>query len=104
MRRSRKKFKITDEEALYIKEVTEEKTKDPAIQATVRAHQEDRVYLEGPFQGQVNGQIQAAYAERGRYDELGDVKYTDPGAIFDIMANTVILRNLQSSVSAPARS
>jgi type I restriction enzyme R subunit len=95
----RKTFDISDEEALYIKEVTEEKTKDPAIQSTVMAHREDRVYLEGPFQGQVNGQIQAAYAERGRYDELGDVKYTDQGAIFDIMANTVIVQNLQSAVS-----
>ena len=39
------------------REVTEEKTKDPAIQATVGAHQEGRVYLEGPFQGQVNSGI-----------------------------------------------
>lgn len=91
----RTKFEITDEEALYIKEVTEEKTKDSAIQATVQAHREDRVYLEGPFQGQVNGQIQAAYAERGRYDELAEEKYTDPGAIFDIMAITVIQQNLR---------
>ena len=89
------RLEISDEEALYIKEVTEEKTKDPAIQATVKAHREDRVYLEGPFQGQVNGQIQAAYAERGRYDELAEEKYTDPGAIFDIMAITVIQHNLQ---------
>ena len=87
-------FNITNEEALYIKEVTEEKTKDPAIHATVQAHSEDRGYLEGPFQGQVNGQIQAAYAERGRYEELGDEKYTDAGAIFDIMAMTVIQYNL----------
>src|ERR1039457_1301698 len=92
----RKKFNITDEEALYIKEVTTEKTKDPAIQATVMAHREDRVYLEGPFHGMVNGQIQAAYTQRGRYDELGDEKYTDPGAIFDIMAITVISQNLQA--------
>ncbi len=49
------RFAITDEEALYIKEVTEEKTKDPAIRTTVRAHKNDRVYLDGPFQGQVNG-------------------------------------------------
>jgi type I restriction enzyme R subunit len=79
----RMKFDITNEEALYIKEVTEEKTKDPIIQATVQAHREDWEYLESPFQGQVNGQIQAAYAERGRYDELTDLKYIDPGAIFD---------------------
>ena len=33
---------ISDEEALYIKQVTEEKTKDPAIRTTVQAHREDR--------------------------------------------------------------
>jgi type I restriction enzyme, R subunit len=98
----REKFKISAEEALYIKEVTEEKTKDPAIQATVRTHQEDYPYLEGPFHGQVNGQIQAAYAERGRYDELTDEKYIDPGAIFDIMAITVIRQNLQTVSAARA--
>ena len=79
-----------------IREVTEEKTKDPAIRATVRNHREDYPYLEGPFHDQVNGQIQAAYAERGRYDELTDEKYIDTGAIFDIMAITVIRQNLQT--------
>lgn len=96
----RDRFKISDEEALYIKEVTEEKTKDPAIQATVKAHKEDRLYLEGPYQEQVNSQIQAAYAERERYDELTDEKYIDPGAIFDIMAVTVIRQNLQAPVES----
>lgn len=65
------RFKISDEEALYIKEVTEEKTKDPVIQATVKAHRDDRVYLEGPYQGQVNGQIQAA-PEAGRGETLSE--------------------------------
>ena len=87
-------FEISDEEALYIKEVTEEKTKDDVIRETVQTHKDDRVYLEGSFQGQVNGQIQSAYAERGRYDELADDKYTDSGAIFDIMAVTVIRHHL----------
>jgi len=96
----RARFSITDEEALYIKEVTEEKTKDPAIQETVHAHKDDRVYLEGPYHGQVNGEIQAAYTARGRYEELADVKYTDPGAIFDIMAMTVIQHNLEKAAAA----
>lgn len=95
IREIRTRFSITDEEALYIKEVTEEKSKDPVIGSTVRAHKQDRVFLEGPYQGHVNGEIQAAYAERGRYEELGEGKYTDPGAIFDIMAITVIERNLR---------
>jgi type I restriction enzyme R subunit len=90
----REKFEITDEEALYIKEVTEEKTNDPEIRSTVQAHKQDRIYLEGAFQNQVNGQIQSAYAKRGRYDELADEKYIDVGAIFDIMAVTVVQQHL----------
>ena len=90
----RTKFKITDEEALYIREVTEEKSQDGAIRATVQIHKDDLVYLEGPFHSQVNGQIQMAYADRGRYDELADDKYKDAGGIFDIMAMTVIDNHL----------
>jgi len=87
-------FQISDEEALYIREVTEEKAEDVTIGATAQAHRNDPVYLEGPFQDQVNGQIQSAYEERGRYDEIADPKYTDKGAIFDIMAVTVIQHHL----------
>lgn len=93
-------FAITDEEALYIKEVTEEKTKDADIQAMVKAHKDDIVYLEGPYRGQVNGEIQTAYEERGRYEELADLKYRDIGGIFDIMAITVIHHNLQGTTAA----
>ena len=88
------KFDISDEEALYIKQVTEEKSVDPAIRTTVTAHREDRVFLEGAYRGQVNGEIQTAYDGRGRYEELADPKYTDTGGIFDIMAVTVIQTHL----------
>ena len=90
----RAKFDITDEEALYIKQVTEEKIADPVIRTTVHAHRDDRIYLEGPYRGQVNGDIQTTYDARGRYDELADPKYTDTGGIFDIMAVTVIQTHL----------
>jgi len=88
------KFDISDEEALYIKQVTEEKAADPIIRSTVTAHRDDGIYLEGAYRGQVNGEIQAAYDERGRYEELSDFKYTDVGGIFDIMAVTVIQHHL----------
>jgi type I restriction enzyme R subunit len=90
----RAKFDITDEEALYIKQVTDEKAADPVIRTTVHAHREDRIYLEGSYRGQVNGEIQTAYDGRGRYEELADPKYTDTGGIFDIMAVTVIQTHL----------
>jgi len=88
------RFDISDEEALYIKQVTEEKVADPVIHSTVIAHREDRLYLEGAYRGQVNGEIQIAYDGRGRYEELTDPKYTDTGGIFDIMAVTVIQNHL----------
>ncbi len=88
------RFDISDEEALYIKEVTEEKVADPAIRSTVTVHREDLLYLEGTYRGQVNGEIQTAYNERGRYEELSDLKYMDTGGIFDIMAVTVIQHHM----------
>lgn len=93
----RAKFDITDDEALYIKQVTEEKIADPVIRSTVQSHRDNLLYLEGPYRGQVNGEIQTTYDERGRYEELADPKYTDTGGIFDIMAVTVIQHNLSSA-------
>jgi type I restriction enzyme R subunit len=90
----RAKFDISDEEALFIKQVTEEKAADSAIRSTVAAHREDGVYLEGVYRGQVNNEIQTAYNGHGRYEELTDPKYTDTGGIFDIMAVTVIQHHL----------
>lgn len=88
------KFDITDEEALYIRQVTEEKIADPAIRSTVQAHRDDLIYLDGPYRGQVNGEIQTSYDARARYEDLADPKYTDTSGIFDIMAVTVIQTHL----------
>lgn len=88
------KCPISDEEALYIRQVTEEKAADLSIRETVTAHRNDGIYLEGPYRGQVNGVIQMAYNDMGRYEELSDAKYTDVGGIFDIMAVTVIQHHL----------
>ena len=90
-------FVISDEEALYIKQVTEEKVADLGIRGTVQAHRDDRIYLEGAYRGQVNGEIQVSYNGLARYDELADPKYTDTGGIFDIMAVTVIQSHLAAA-------
>jgi len=67
------RFDISDEETLYIKQVTEEKVADTVIHSTVVAHMDDFVYLEGAYRGQVNGEIKNAYNDRGRYEELSDI-------------------------------
>lgn len=93
----KKKFTISDDEALYIKEVTEEKMHDEQIQTTIATHQDDVFYLENTYSGQVNYSIQKSYEDRDRYEELIDPKYIDPGAIFDMMALTVIYFGLQKA-------
>jgi type I restriction enzyme R subunit len=90
----RAKFSISDEEALYIRQVTEQKVADPDIRSTVEAHRQDVIYLESAYRSQVNGEIQDTYNNLGRYEELADPKYTDTGGIFDIMAVTVIQTHL----------
>lgn len=95
----RAKFAISDEEALYIKQVTEAKASDPVIRGTVQAHRDDRIYLEGAYRGRVNGEIQETYSDLARYEELVDPKYTDTGGIFDIMAVTIIHTHLSAGVS-----
>lgn len=96
----RQEFPISDEEALYIREVTEEKMRDEGIIATVATHKDDEPYLFDTYSVEVNGTIQDAYEERDRYEELADPKYIDPGAIFDIMALTVIRHGLHLAMSA----
>jgi len=88
------KYNITDEEALYIRQVTQEMVADPTIHSTVQAHRDDPIYLFGPYHEQVDSEIQTTYDARERYDELADPKYTDTGGIFDIMAVTVIRTHL----------
>jgi len=70
--------------------LTEEKAADQVIHGTVTAYRGDRIYLEGAYRGQVNGEIQNAYEKLGRYEEIADPKYRDTGGILDIMAVTVI--------------
>jgi type I restriction enzyme R subunit len=90
----RARYPITDEEALYIREVTEETAEDTEIRDTVQGHKEDLRFLRDVFKDHVNQQIQGAYAVRQLYEELGDPKYIEPGAIFDIMAYTVVQQHL----------
>lgn len=90
----RKRFEISDEEALYIRQVTEEKSADPDIGSVVEVHRLDQYFLHNTFQGTVNGEIRETYRQLGRYEELADDKYTDRSGIFDIMAYTVIQTHL----------
>ncbi len=96
----REQFDISDEEALYIKEVSQEKIEDESILQTIEAHRNDTVFLDDIFKDQLNGQIQEAYVLRELYERVVDPKYIDLGAIFDIMAHTVIQQGLEKASAA----
>ena len=96
----RETFDISEEEALHIREVSEEKIHDESIRQTVAAHRQDTVFLENVYMDQVNADIQDAYVIRELYEQLADPKYTDDGAIFDIMAYTVIQKGLELAEAA----
>ncbi len=85
-----KKFVISDDEALFIRQVIEDKAADPAIRQDVTQNRGDVAFLNGPLRTGVNHGIQATYSSLGRYDELADPRYLDEGAIFDSMAAAVI--------------
>lgn len=66
----RAKFAISDEESLYIKQVTEEKTADPVIRHTVHAHRDDYNHPVGPLEPsaadeEATAQLKAAGAVLG---------------------------------------
>lgn len=94
------KYHISEEEALYIREVTQEKMEDEDILGTIAEHRDDTAFLDTAYKRDVNYAIQDAYADRGRQTELGDPRYYEPGAIFDIMALVVIQHGLQVAKAA----
>lgn len=94
----RGQFEISDEEALYIKEVTASKQTDPLVARTVAAHRTNMSFLSTVYQPQLNGEIQEEYRTKpGGIETLTDPKFIGPGAIFDIMAVTVIDHHIHTA-------
>lgn len=97
--RFRERFQISEEEALAIRQVTEERVADPAVRSTVLANHANTIFLQDHYRIQINESIRGAYFGMGRFNDLTDPKYIDEGAIFDIMAVTVIAHHLPAVVS-----
>lgn len=89
------KYSISNEEAIFIREICEEKSKDPEVIETVKTHKEDTKYLEDFFTPKLIKGIKQSYIDRNLLNCLLDPKYSDKGAIIDIMAFTVIQQGLR---------
>ena len=98
----RQKYQISDEEALVIREVMDEKTADEGIKVDVMNHRDNRIYLDETLKSHLNGDIQSAYQARDRWEDMVDPKYNEQGGIFDLMAYTVIQYHLSGQISHTA--
>ncbi|MCX7099114.1 MAG: hypothetical protein NTV43_14535 [Methylococcales bacterium] len=90
----RGKYPISDEEALIIREVCEEKQQDQTILLTIRRNKDKTRFLNEVYKPQIRQTIEQAYSQRGHNDEIYDDKYADNGAIFDMMAHSVLTYGL----------
>ncbi len=94
----KKRYSISDEEALIIREVCEEKQADEIILLTIQRNKNKTKYLNDVYKPQIRQSIEQAYSQRGHDDEIYEDKYTDDGAIFDMMAHSVLVYGLSQSV------
>ncbi len=86
----KEKYPISDEEALIIREVCDEKQKDETILLTIQLNKNKARFLHEVYKPQIRYSIEEAYSQRGHNNELYEDKYADDGAIFDMMANSVL--------------
>ncbi|QWF71614.1 type I restriction endonuclease subunit R [Methylomonas paludis] len=86
----KEKYPISDAEALIIREVCEEKQADQTILLSIQRNINRMHYLNEVYKPEIRKSIELAYIQRGHNDELYKDEYVDDGAIFDMMAHTVL--------------
>ena len=90
----KEKFTISDEEAIIIKEVCEEKLQDEEIISTIHNNKDDEDYLRTYFSSELRESIVDSYVARDLEDRIMDGLYDDKGAILDSMTGMVINHEL----------
>jgi type I restriction enzyme R subunit len=92
----KEKFPISEEEAIIIKEVCEEKLKDEEIVSTITNNKDDLDYLRPHFSVELRSSIVNSYVERDMEDRIMDDMYDVRGGILDAMTGMVITNELYS--------
>ena len=92
----KEKYPISEEEAIIIKEVCEEKLKDEEIVNTIDNNKDDQDYLRTHFSVELRSSIVGSYVERDMEDRIMDDMYDVRGGILDAMTGMVINHELYS--------
>jgi type I restriction enzyme R subunit len=90
----KEKFEISDEEAIIIREICEEKLHDEELITTIHNNQNDEDYLKVHFSSELRESIVISYIKRDLEDRIMDDIYDGKGAILDAMAGMVINHEL----------
>lgn len=93
----KERYPISDDEALIIREVCEEKQADETILLTTQRNKNSPRFLNDVHKPDIRRSIEEAYSQRGHNDEIYEEKYTDEGAIFDMMAHSVLTYGLNQN-------
>jgi type I restriction enzyme R subunit len=84
------RYSISDDEALIIRKVCEEKESDLSIITNIKNNQNRPFYLEADVKPQIKVLIKESYKKLNHINELGEDKYIDDGGIFDMMTYTIL--------------
>ncbi len=90
----KEEYKISDEEAIIIREICEEKLHDKNITTTIDNNQDDEDYLRVYFSEELRASIVKSYEIRKLDDRIMEPIYDDKGAILDTMTGTIISQEL----------
>jgi len=83
------KFKITKEEAIFIREICQEVSEIEEIKTKVSDNKDNILFLRS-YEPTVQDQVTNGYIERALWHQLDDPIYNEQGGIFSIMSKTVI--------------
>ncbi len=92
------RYSITDDEAIIIRKICEEKQADQLLLAEIKDHKDRRI-LDNTVKNHIKASIKQAYEKGDHFAELYDKKYIDEGAIFDMMVNTIFTHGIEITQS-----
>jgi len=94
----KERYSISDEEALIIREVCEERQQDKTLLADISSNKDRPLFLKDTLKPRIRASIKQAYEDREHFNEIYEGKYIDDGAIFDMMANSIMAHGLNRPI------
>ena len=85
-----KKFQISEEDAILIKEIVEEVSETTSTKETVIANKHNQLYLKTSAEPRVKLEVKDEYIKRNLWDKLDDPMYVQKGGIISLIGKAVI--------------